>query len=120
RRCWRAPSPDSRATIRPKRRVKSAGTGIMTAIDETMKRVLFRIVEQAPGLGVARAFLPGRRQTPTSPRRYDAPGAAIHHLLPVRSYSAIARRAGWRRHSPPPYWSTAPPHKPHHTVPPPA
>ena len=36
----------------------------MTAIDETMKRVLFRIVEQAPGLGVLARFCPvaGKRQ----------------------------------------------------------
>src|SRR5215471_14014040 len=36
----------------------------MTAIDETMKRVLFRIVEQAPGLGVLARFcrVAGKRQ----------------------------------------------------------
>ena len=45
-----------------------------------------------------REFLLGRQQTPTSPTRYDVPEAAIHHLLPVRQFSAISQRAGWRRH----------------------
>src|SRR5215472_9142720 len=51
--------------------VSGAGTGIMSAIDETMGRVLLRIVEQAPGVGVLASFcrVAGKR-----PRR---PGAMM-------------------------------------------
>jgi hypothetical protein len=36
--------------------VPSANAGIMSAIDETVGRMLFRIVEKAPGVGVLASF----------------------------------------------------------------
>jgi hypothetical protein len=37
-------------------RVSGADAGIMSAIDKTMRRMLLRIVEEAPGVGVRASF----------------------------------------------------------------
>ena len=64
--------------------VSGADTGIMAAIDETMGRMLVRIVEKAPGVGVLASFC---RIPAIRPRRPDA-------MMRLEPQSIISRPFG--------------------------